>query len=128
MRIKSYYMGLILFVVGIASLSILIWEHESTKVDKLSQKIDSLLLLVSECGYSYERTAEITEILYNAQTKLIIENNYDNAVLLTNLAVGKLFSCQTDSQIENPYLILFPILILVIVFGAILILRKLVRQ
>ena len=110
--------------VGIISLSILLFDHETTKIDKLSQKIDSLLILVPNCEYSYEKTNQIMEIIYNAQTKLIVENNYDTALSLTNLAAGKLFSCQSNTQIENPYLILFPMLILVIIFGLILSVRK----
>jgi len=124
MKIKSRYVGLILVGVGITSLSILVLDYESTKIDKLSQKIDFLLMLVSDCGYSYEKSTQIMEILYNAQTKLIIENNYDSALSLTNLAVGKLFSCQSNTQIETPYLILFPMLILMIIFGLILTVRK----
>ena len=124
MKIKTRYIGLMLTGVGIISLSILLFDHETTKIDKLSQKIDSLLILVPNCEYSYEKTNQIMEIIYNAQTKLIVENNYDAALSLTNLAVGKLFSCQSNTQIENPYLILFPMLILVIIFGLTLSVRK----
>lgn len=110
--------------VGIMSLSILLLDYESTKLDKLSQKIDSLLILVPNCDYSYEKSNQIMEILYDAQTKLAVENNYDAALSLTNLAVGKLFSCQSNTQIETPYLILFPMLILITIFGIILSVRK----
>lgn len=120
MKIKTRYVGLILFGIGTVSLSILVLDYETTKIDKLSQKIDSLLLLVPDCNYSYERSIQIKEILDNAQTKLTIENNYDNALSATNLAAAKLFSCQQETKITTPYLILFPILILMIIFGLIL--------
>lgn len=113
--------------VGIISLSILLFDYETTKIDKLLQKINSLLILVPNCEYSYEKTNQIMEIIYNAQTKLIVENNYDTALSLTNLAVGKSFSCQSKTQIETPYLILFPILILVTIFGLILSVRKVTK-
>ncbi len=124
MKIKTRHIGLIFVGVGIISLSILVWDYETTKMDRLSQKIDSLLMLVSDCGYSYERSIQINEILYNAQTKLIIENNYDYALSLTNLAGGKLFSCQLATQIVTPYLILFPLLIMMITWGLILSVKK----
>lgn len=124
MKIKTRSVGLILSGIGITLLSILTFDYETTKADKLSQKIDSLLLLISDCGYPYEKSMEIVEILYIAQTKLTTENNYDNALSLTNLAIGKLFSCQSGTQIESPYLILFPILILMIIFGLILSVKK----
>lgn len=127
MRIKTRYIGLILTGLGIISLSILLFDYETTKIDKLSQKIDSLLILVPNCNYSYEKTNQIMEILYNAQTKLIAEQNYDMALSLTNLAVGKLFSCQSNTQIETPHLILFPILILMTIFGLILSVRKVTK-
>ncbi len=124
MKIKTRYIGLILFGVGITSLSILVLDFETTKTDRLSQKIDSLLLHVPDCGYSYEKSIQIEEILYNAQTKLISENNYDEALSLTNLAYGKSFACRPVTQIETIYLFLFPILALMSVFGLILSVRK----
>lgn len=124
MKIKTRYIGFVLAVVGIASLSILVWDYEITKIDRLSQQIDSRLMLVSDCGYSYEKDIQIKEILYDAQKELIIENNYDKALSLTNLAAGKLFSCQLASQIETSYLIIFPILILMSGLGLILSFRK----
>ncbi len=120
MKITTRHIGLMFVGVGIISLSILVWDYETTKIDRLSQKIDSLLMLVSDCSYSYERTIQINEILYDAQTKLIIENNYDYASSLANLAGGKLFSCQLATQIGTPYLLLFPLLIMMVVWGLIL--------
>ena len=124
MKINLRYVGFILSGIGAVSLSVLIFDYEDTKIEKLSEKIDTLLLLLPECGYSYERFLEIEEILYNAQTKLLIENKYDAALSLTNLAVGKLFSCQQDSQLVTPYLLLFPILVLMTAFGVILSIKK----
>lgn len=124
MKINTQHLGLILLAVGIISLAILLFDYESTKIDKLSGKINTLLLLLPECDYSYEKFIQIEEILYNAQTKLLTENNYDDALSLTNLAVGKLFSCQQDSQLVTPFLLLFPMLILMIAFGLILSIRK----
>ncbi|MGI9565599.1 MAG: hypothetical protein ACR2LL_01120 [Nitrosopumilus sp.] len=105
-------------------LAILIFDYEDTKVDKLSEKIDILLLLLPECNYSYERYLQIEEILQSAKIKLLIDNNYDAALSLTNLGVGKLFSCQQDSQLVTPYLLLFPILVLMTAFGLLLSLKK----
>ena len=124
MKIKTRYIGLILAGVGIVTLSILVLDYEITKIDRLSQQIDSRLMLVSDCGYSYEKYIQIKEILSNAQTELIIGNNYDKALSLTNLASGKLFSCQLAAQIETPYLIMFPILILISGLGLIMSFRK----
>ena len=124
MKIKTRYIGLILTGVGIISISILVLDYETVKIDKLSQKIDSLLMLVPNCNYSYEKSTQIERILYDAKTKLIIENNYDSALLLTNLAVGKSFSCQQGAQIVTPHLILFPMSILMILFGLALSIRK----
>ena len=124
MKINNRYLGLILFVSGIISLSFLLIDNENTKIEKLSGKIDTLLILLPECGYSYEKFLEIEEILYNAQTKLLTENNYDGALSLTNLVVGKLFSCQQDSQLVTPHILLFPMLILLIAFGLVLSIRK----
>ena len=127
MKINTRYIGLILTGVGIISLSVLLLDYETTKIDKLSQKIDSLLILIPNCNYSYEKSNQIMEILYDAQTKLIVEQNYDLALALTNLAVGKLFSCQSNTQIETPYLILFPILILITIFGLILSVKQVAK-
>ncbi len=124
MKIKTRYVGLILVGAGIISLSTLVLDFETTKIDRLSQKIDSLLLRIPDCGYSYEKSIQIEEILYNAQTKLISENNYDDALSLTNLAYGKSFACRPVTQIETIYLFLFPILALMVVFGLILSVRK----
>ena len=124
MKINTRYLGLILSVSGILSLSFLLIDNENTKIEKLSGKIDTLLILLPECGYSYEKFLKIEEILYNAQTKLLTENNYDGALSLTNLVVGKLFSCQQDSQLVTPYILLFPMLILMIAFGLVLSMRK----
>ena len=124
MKINTRSFGLLLLIVGIISLAVLLFDYESTKIDKLSVKINTLLLLLPECDYSYEKFLQIEEILYSAQTKLLVEDNYDLALSLTNLAVGKLFSCQQDSQLVTPFLLLFPILILVIAFGLILSIRK----
>jgi len=124
MKIKTRYIGIVLVGVGIISLSTLVFDYETTKIDRLTQKIDSLLMFVSDCGYSYEKTFQIEEILYNAKTKLISENNYDGALSLTNLAYGKSFACRPVTQIETIYLLLFPILTLMLVFGLILSFRK----
>ena len=124
MKIKTQYIGLVLLGLGIISLSILVLDYETSKIDKLSQKIDSLLTLIPGCNYSYEKSSLIEEILYNAQTKLIVEGNYDDALSLTNLAVGKSFSCQQGTQIVTPHLIIFPMLMLMIAYGSILSFRK----
>jgi len=39
-------------------------------------------MFVPNCEYSYEKTNQIMEIIYNAQTKLIVENNYDMVPIL----------------------------------------------
>ena len=124
MKTNTRYLGLILSVSGIILLSFLLVDNENTKIDKLSGKIDTLLILLPECGYSYEKFIEIEKILYDAQKKLLAENNYDDALSLTNLVVGKLFSCQQDSQLVTPYILLFPMLILMIAFGLVLSIRK----
>lgn len=124
MQIKTRHIGFIFVGVGIISLSILVLDYETTKIDRLSQKIDSLLMLVSDCNYFYERSIQINEILYDAQTKLIVENDYDYASSLTNLAGGKLFSCQLATQIGTPYLFLIPMLMMIVAWGLNLSVRK----
>ena len=124
MKTNGRFIGLILLVSGGILLSVLIYDYEITKRDNLSEKIDKLLILLPECDYSYEKYLEIEEVLFNAQRKLVIENNYDDALSLTNLASGKLFACQQDSQIVTVHLLLFPILILMVFFGLILFLKK----
>lgn len=124
MKTNKRLIGLILLVSGSIFLSALIYDYEDMKKDSLSKKIDTLLILLPECDYSYEKYLEVEEILHSAQTKLLRENNYDDALSLTNLATGKLFGCQTDSQIITAHLLLFPIFILTVFFGLILFFKQ----
>ena len=124
MKTNEHFIGLILLISGSVLLSVLVYDYEITKRDNLSEKINKLLILLPECDYSDEKYLEIEEVLFSAQRKLVSENNYDDALSLTNLASGKLFACQQDSQIVTVHLLLFPILILMVFFGLILFLKK----
>ena len=124
MKFNIKFIGLALTIIGIISLSVLIYDHETTKFETLSIKIDKMLVTLPECDYSYEKFIQIEEILHNAQTKLLIENNYDDSLSLVNLATAKLFSCKQESAIISSYVLIFPILILMISFGLILFLKN----
>ena len=120
MKFNVRYVGLVLTITGIVSLSVLINDHETTKFEKLFVKIEKLQTTIHNCEYSYEKFSEIEEILQNAQTKLLDEKNYDDSQSLVNLATAKLFSCEQYSSILSSYLLMFPIFILMILFGIIL--------
>lgn len=124
MKFNIKFTGLALTIIGIISLSVLIYDHETTKFETLSIKIDKMLATLPECDYSYEKFIQIEEILHNAQTKLSIENNYDDSLSLVNLATAKLFSCEQESTIISSYVLMFPILILMVSFGLILFLKN----
>lgn len=124
MKFNVRFVGLALTLIGIISLSVLVFENETTKFEKLSIKIEKLLTTLPNCGYSYEKFIEIEEILLNAKTKLLFDDNYDDSLSLVNLATAKLFSCEQETSAISSYLLMFPILILMISFGLILFLKK----
>ena len=124
MKFNIRFTGLALIMIGIISLSVLIYDNEITKFEKLSVKIDKLLTTLPNCDYSYEKFIQIEEILNDAKTKLFVENNYDDSLSLVNLATAKLFSCEQESTIISSYLLMFPILILMTSFGLILFLKN----
>ncbi|MGY5148417.1 MAG: hypothetical protein ACW9W4_10505 [Candidatus Nitrosopumilus sp. bin_7KS] len=111
-------------ILGGLALFFTLWFHQETKVDRLSERLHSLLELLPNCGFSEDEFVRIKETLLQSQAKLHIEENYSEAAGLINSIGVELLNCNPKMEIPEPLLIPLTLLPLLIITCIVTIIRK----